>query len=239
MAAEPNGTAPDYPAPPRKDEQAPFGRKDDGTPRLRRAGPGRPKPADKARTARSVPAAPAKDAKAPLEARDRRKGVDAVMQLTAGVLISFPATRPDAGALALHRDPLADAIVATAETDERFGRALDRLLDTGPYAALVMAVIPLTAQILVNHKVLPAGTLGTERAGNGLRMRLLKREVGVIALEVLKGRNAAPNVYFFQALAENDNGAECAPQKGEGGSTGRLTPEQMNEFRHQSGRVHG
>ena len=31
----------------------------------------------------------------------------------------------------------------------------------------------------------------TERAGNGFTMRLLKREVGVIALEVLKGRNAA------------------------------------------------
>lgn len=31
----------------------------------------------------------------------------------------------------------------------------------------------------------------TERAGNGFTMRLLKREVGVIALEVLRGRNAA------------------------------------------------
>lgn len=31
----------------------------------------------------------------------------------------------------------------------------------------------------------------TERVGNGFTMRLLKREVGVIALEVLKGRNAA------------------------------------------------
>lgn len=31
----------------------------------------------------------------------------------------------------------------------------------------------------------------TERAGNGFTMRLLKREVGVIALDVLKGRNAA------------------------------------------------
>jgi hypothetical protein len=49
MAAPANGEAPDYPAPPRKDEEAPFGRKADGTPRARRAGPGRPRD-DKART---------------------------------------------------------------------------------------------------------------------------------------------------------------------------------------------
>jgi hypothetical protein len=163
MAAPANGDRPDYPAPPRKDEEPPFGRKADGTPRLRRAGPGRGNRDEKARTARSVPAAPrAKSAREPLAPKDRRKGVDAVMQLTAGVLLAFPSTRADAAALAMHQDPMADAIVATAEADEKFARALDRLLDTGPYAALVMATVPFIGQVLVNHGALPKGTLGTE-----------------------------------------------------------------------------
>jgi hypothetical protein len=58
MAAPADGEKPDYPAPPRRDEEAPFGRKADGTPRARRAGPGRPRD-DKARTG-SVPKAPPK-----------------------------------------------------------------------------------------------------------------------------------------------------------------------------------
>jgi hypothetical protein len=59
MAAPEPGDSPDYPAPPRKDTSAPYGRKADGTPHAK---PGR-KPrtaADKPRTARNVPEPPAK-----------------------------------------------------------------------------------------------------------------------------------------------------------------------------------
>jgi hypothetical protein len=64
MAAPADGEKPDYPAPPHKDEEAPFGRKADGSPRQRRAGPGRPRD-DKARTARNVPAVPEKTKQGP------------------------------------------------------------------------------------------------------------------------------------------------------------------------------
>ncbi|WP_248311185.1 hypothetical protein [Bosea sp. UNC402CLCol] len=62
----------------------------------------------------------------------------------------------------------------------------------------------LLGKLIRGGKVGPAPAIGndyralelervvkTERSGSGFTMRLLKREVGVIALEVLKGRNAA------------------------------------------------
>ena len=147
-APEP-GDVPDYPAPPKRDPAAP------------RAARPRKGADDKARTARSVPAAPRKGG-AKVAPKDRKAGVDGVLQLTAGVLVAFPATRADAAAVGMHAEPLSAAVVATAEQDDRFARALDKLLTTGPYAALVMAVVPLAVQIAANHRLVPAGFMGTE-----------------------------------------------------------------------------
>lgn len=150
MAAPEPDEQPGIPSPPR---------------RAADAGPKSSRPrktsADKPRTARSVPAAPRGGSKK-AEPVDRKAGVEGLLQITAGVLMVLPATQPDAAALGMHGENLGAAIVATADADERFGRALDKLLRTGPYTALVMAVVPLAAQVAANHKLVPAGFMGTE-----------------------------------------------------------------------------
>lgn len=148
MAAPEPDERPEYPSPPRRDPATP------------KADRPRKTSADKPRTARSVPASP-RGSKKP-EPVDRKGGVDGLLQITAGVLMVLPATQPDAAALGMHGENLGAAIVATADADERFGRALDKLLRTGPYTALVMAAVPLAVQIAANHKLVPAGFMGTE-----------------------------------------------------------------------------
>jgi len=150
---------PDYPAPPRRD----YGLTADGSRPKQAQGRPRKTDADRPRTGKAPASGKpggGRAAAAPLP--DRKAGVDGILQITAGVLVAFPGTRADAGALALHGENLSTAVVATADSDERFGAALDRLLHTGPYAALVMAVVPLAAQVLANHGVVPKGFLGTE-----------------------------------------------------------------------------
>lgn len=153
MAAPEPDQPPDYPAPPRRGP--------DAGPRTPR---GRKTSADKPRTAKSVPGTKrGGDSGRSASAKpDRKAGVDGALQVAGGILVVFPSTRADAGALAEHAPELSKAIVATAEQDERFARAVDKLLNTGPYAALVMAVVPLAAQIAANHKLLPVGFMGTE-----------------------------------------------------------------------------
>jgi hypothetical protein len=149
MAAPDPGEAPDYPAPPKRaprEEKPPRRKPESEKPRV---------------TSRAKPKA-ASPAGAAQAAEARKAGIDGLLQLTGAVMVTFPGCRADAAALALHGEALSDALASTAAADERLGRALDRLLTAGPYTALVMAVVPLGAQIAANHGVLPVGFMGAE-----------------------------------------------------------------------------
>jgi len=78
------------------------------------------------------------------------------------------------------------------------------MLQSSPVRGRIWGIDLLLGKLIRGGTVGPARAIGndyralelervvqTERAGNGFTMRLLKREVGVIALEVLKGRNGA------------------------------------------------
>lgn len=150
------------------DPEAPYGRKADGTPKRK---PGPAKGANAApRAAGSRPAAPrptrkSGTARARAAAPDYRQGVMGLLQIPAFVLASAgrlnPALEFDGIAVATHAPAVAEALNSLALEEPRVAAVLDKVLSVGPYGALLGALVPLAAQIAVNHKRLPAGTLGT------------------------------------------------------------------------------
>jgi hypothetical protein len=151
------------------DPEAPYGRKADGTPK-RKPGPAKgtnaaprapgglaaPRPTNRRKntTTRNRPATP-----------NYRDGVAGLLQIPAFILASAgrlnPALEYDGIAVATHTPAIAEAIHSVAVEEPRVAAVLDKILSVGPYGALLGALVPLVAQIAVNHKKLPAGTLGT------------------------------------------------------------------------------
>jgi hypothetical protein len=156
----------DVQAPPPRPE-APYGYKDDGTPKK---AAGRPKnSADRARVTADKRGAPsgAPGAAGPGQDARIRAGMQGWAQIS-GVLLAVgakAAKKPDLK-LALQADAvtvmstgeeLAEACVTTAAADESFARVMDRLCALGPYAALLEVGGKITTQLVRNHK--PAAAL--------------------------------------------------------------------------------
>lgn len=59
----------------------------------------------------------------------------------------------DAGAVGMHWPAIAHELASVAETDEKMGKALDYLLEVGPYGNLIVVALPFIGQLLVNHKI--------------------------------------------------------------------------------------
>lgn len=144
MAAPAAGEAPEYSAPPRRDPEAPYGRRVDGTPKAKPGQKGRSVGNEKARVRSGQPVAAA----AP---KDRTEVLGGLLQLISIPLMAVPELRPDAAALAMHGPGVVTALNTAASADPRLGGLIDRLVTVGPYGALVAAVVPLAAQLLRNH----------------------------------------------------------------------------------------
>ncbi len=165
---------------------APYGLKADGTPKAKPGRPttrqGRAQRARRAstRTAPPPPKRPASASSAPGKAKgpDYAAGVMGLLQIPAAGLAVAGQVRPelaaDSAALLIYGPPMANAIAELAAQDARIAAVLDRIMAAGPYGALIAAAVPLVAQIMVNHDLLPAGLLGTAskdemiRAGGGV-----------------------------------------------------------------------
>src|SRR6185437_6047378 len=88
--ASPPADAPTHPGPPKRDADAPYGRKADGSPRKRAAGPGRPK-GDAPRVTSSPPSSAPKSSETAEQAAKRRAdGVAGLFQLgAAGMALAY------------------------------------------------------------------------------------------------------------------------------------------------------
>lgn len=86
---------------------------------------------------------------------DREEALHGVIQL-AGMGLIIAGQHADAGAVNLHGPGIATEFAKLANENEKIARDIDYITEAGPYAGVVMAVMPLALQLLVNHGVLKA-----------------------------------------------------------------------------------
>lgn len=162
------------------DPSAPYGRDDDGTlldkngeraerglkaDGTRKVKPG-PPPGTKAGAALGKPGK-AKAAKPSRKgAKDYRPGVMGLFSIPIGAFAGLGAATKnetflaDAATLNGFGPGIAEALNDLAQDNHQIAGVLDRALQVGPYSALVMATMPLVAQLARNHGLLPAGIAG-------------------------------------------------------------------------------
>jgi hypothetical protein len=82
----------------------------------------------------------------------REEAANGIGQIVAfGAMVSGQLA--DAGAIGMHWPGMAHEAAVTAETDAKMAALLDKLLEVGPYGNLIIATLPLVAQLLVNHSL--------------------------------------------------------------------------------------
>lgn len=126
----------------------------------------------------------------------RKEAVNGVFQLASfGLIIGKQYS--DAGALNMHGDPIAEEVAKLAETNEGFAKNLDYLLEAGPYAGLITAVMPLALQIMANHGIIKAENVA---GANVVPPQALESQVKTaIARQVIEAQRAQ-----MEAEAEAD-----------------------------------
>jgi hypothetical protein len=147
------------------DTEAPFGRKDDGTP-YKRSPEWRAKAAEamsKGRTSKAAKRPAAKTAGKATPAAGKHAeytmAMQGVMQIPAAVLAMASRWSPtlalDSVAFTVHAPPISSAVADLAMEDARVAAILEKVAEVGPYGAIVLAVLPLVLQVAANHKAIP------------------------------------------------------------------------------------
>lgn len=140
----------------RNGERAERGLKSDGT---RKVKPG-PPPGTKAGAALGKPGKPKPTKKG---GKDYRPGVMGLFSIPIGAFAGLGAATKnetflaDAAAINGFAPPVAEALNDLAAENVQVAGILERALQVGPYSALMMATMPLVAQLARNHGLLPAG----------------------------------------------------------------------------------
>lgn len=156
-------TTPDFSDAAGPEDDAPYGRRADGSAKAK-PGPKGPRKAAAPRPRKTAGSKPATEI-------DYRPAIVGLAQLPIGVISmgsklirneqKRAAVQMDALAAKIHLPGIAEAINDTAKTNAKIANALDKVVQAGPYGELIAAVSPLVLQCLVNHgQVAPNPTLG-------------------------------------------------------------------------------
>lgn len=167
----------EMPAPPKRDQTAPYGRKADGTPKK---GPGgRPPRGDRARAQAPSPAETGGPPK------DYTPGLRRLFGTAFSVaVVSSPA---DAGAIALATPALVDGWNGVAQRNAKVGRVLDLLTDGADLGGAAVATVMLGLQIAANHNMVKADAV----AAFGVRPREELEAVAMQAVHEIQEQQAA------------------------------------------------
>jgi predicted flap endonuclease-1-like 5' DNA nuclease len=156
--AAPSPDSPEFASPPKKDPDAPWGYKADGT---AKKAPGRPRK-DTARVQAGpvpAPAAPSKP-KLPGKPKDYAEELTGLVQLSWGLLATF--SPADAAAVKIHGPGMVKAWNQAAQENAMVAKGIDWLTSGGVWGAVVMATAPFALQVAANHgaKVPALGGMG-------------------------------------------------------------------------------
>jgi hypothetical protein len=113
-----------------------------------------------------------------------------------GQIIGFAAMATgqfhDAGAIGMHWPGLSHEAAGISETDEKMARALDYLLEIGPYGNMITLALPFVAQIMVNHGVFkPEAMAGAGVVHPDALTAQIKSDMARKAMEALKAQAEA------------------------------------------------
>jgi len=141
------------------DDDAPYGRKADGTPKRK------PGPSKGTRAGAAIPrvqrtAGPRASTRSKAKTgTDYRPGILGILQIPAFALGAAGQLNEslalDGAALSMHAPGIAEALNELANDNPAVAAALDRILTAGPYGAIIGACLPLAFQIAANHKKIP------------------------------------------------------------------------------------
>lgn len=101
-------------------------------------------------------------------ATDYTEGISGLLNLPAAVLgiVGSQGEKyeylADAAVISHHTPTIAAALNDLAQDRPEIAAALDRVLKVGPYGVLFASVMPMALQIMANHRVIPAGMMGTQ-----------------------------------------------------------------------------
>lgn len=100
--------------------------------------------------------------------------------------------KADAAAIGRFAGPIAPELANCAETSDVIAKPVDFLIEAGPYGALITTAIPLILQLLANHKVISASSLGGQ---------------GIVPPEVLEAQMDAEMLRLQAAAAQEQREA--------------------------------
>jgi hypothetical protein len=114
----------------------------------------------------------------------RQEAVNGVFQL-AGFGLIVAGQHADAGALGEHGPAISHELAALSEKNSKVAAFIDSLTEAGPYAGLVIAVMPLVLQILANHKIVKgdlsaAGVIAPEVLEAQVKTELARKQAAAI-----------------------------------------------------------
>lgn len=122
---------------------------------------------------------------------ERIDAVDGIFQL-AGLGCIMTGQYADAGAIDMHGHGVSVEVAELAAKNDGVAKVVDTLLQVGPYAGLVAAVMPLAMQLLANHKVVPAEKMS---AGGVVSPSVLEAQVKTAmaeqAMEAMRAQKEA------------------------------------------------
>lgn len=155
--AAPASDEPEHPAPPKVDQDA----------KPKRS----PTKSSKPRTTKQAPKAKQAAAETPQAIAERRTdGVKGAVQIGAMVTAGLhmrtgeKSWLADTYTITDAAEPLADAVVQTCVISPAFARAIDKVTEVGPYAALATVGLQLVVQLASNHEVGMARAMGGKSA---------------------------------------------------------------------------
>lgn len=153
---------------------------------------------------------PAPEKRASGKQKVREEAANGIGQLLAfGCMVS--GSLADAGAISMHWPNVAHEAALVAETDAKMASALDKLLEVGPYGNLIIATLPLVAQLLVNHKIVkPEAMAGAGVVHPDALEAQVKANMARKAMEAMREQAQAEaelrRVTEEMAAAQNGNG---------------------------------
>lgn len=92
----------------------------------------------------------------------------------------------DMGAVTVHWPKISGEIAKLAATNEQIARLVDPLMQVGPYAGLITAVLPFAVQIGVNHGRIAPGAMGSVPAAtleSQIKAEIAKSELHALQVQ--------------------------------------------------------